>query len=115
MFVLGAGLITPASLACLSTPLKAICFCMECLAGIALPTGGPAIRLKNKNKKTDEAHETSLILFGLKASICWIVVRNVSIALSCPFNMSQLFPKSILLHFRPRYIYNAAWENCSPC
>ena len=86
----------------------------KCLAGIALPTGGPAIRLKNKNKKTDEAHETSLILFGLKASICWIVVRNVSIALSCPFNMSQLFPKSILLHFRPRYIYNAAWENCSP-
>ena len=109
MFVLGAGLITAASLACLSTPLI-----VKCLAGIALPTGGPAIRLKNKNKKTDEAQETSLILFGLKASICWIVVRNVSIALSCPFNMSQLFPKSILLHFRPRYIYNAAWENCSP-
>ena len=49
MFGLGAGLITPASLACLSTPLKAI-YCMECLAGIALPTGGPAIRLKNKKK-----------------------------------------------------------------
>ena len=31
----------------------------------------------------------------------------------CPFNMSQLFPKSILLHLR--YIYGAAWKNCSPC
>ena len=50
MFGLGAGLITPASLACLSTPLKAI-YCVECLAGIALPTGGPAIRLKKKKKK----------------------------------------------------------------
>ena len=46
---MGAGLITPASLACLSTPLKAIyVVCVECLSGIALPTGGPAIRLKNK-------------------------------------------------------------------
>ena len=51
MFGLGAGLITPASLACLSTPLKAI-YCVECLAGIALPTGGPAIRLKNKKQTT---------------------------------------------------------------
>ena len=47
MFVLGAGLITPASLACLSTPLRRLVI-VESLAGIALPTGGPAIRLKNK-------------------------------------------------------------------
>ena len=58
MFWLGAGLITPASLACLSTPLKAI-YCVECLAGIALPTGGPAIRLKNK--KTDEAQKAEIV------------------------------------------------------
>ena len=47
MFVLGAGLITPASLACLSTALRRVVI-VGSLAGIALPTGGPAIRLKNK-------------------------------------------------------------------
>ena len=32
----------------LAQPFKAICSCSVCLARIALPTGGPAIRLKNK-------------------------------------------------------------------
>ena len=67
MFGLGAGLITPASLACLSTPLKAI-YCVECLAGIALPTGGPAIRLKNKKNCTDEAQAAETVLSAVRYS-----------------------------------------------
>ena len=39
---------------------------MECLAGIALPTGGPAIRLKNK--KTGEAQEAETVLSAVRYS-----------------------------------------------
>ena len=41
MFVLGAGLITPASLACLSTPLKAICCLHGMSGGHCTPHWGP--------------------------------------------------------------------------
>jgi len=63
MFV-GAGLVTAASLACLSTPLKASRYPLECLAGIALPIGGPAICLKNK--KTDEAQKVEILLSAVR-------------------------------------------------
>ena len=53
---------------------------------------------------TDEAQESSLILLVCRLVFVGLWCRNVSVVPSCPFNMSQLFPKSILLHF-PSEIY----------
>ena len=58
MFVLGVGLITPASLACLSTPLKASSYRLKS-GGHCTPHWGP-IRLENK--KTDDAQKAETVL-----------------------------------------------------
>ena len=60
-------------------------FCMECLAGIALPTRGPAICLKNK--------KTYLTLFKhyCQDSIVEHFTSTFSLAEMC-------FHKSVVLH-----------------
>ena len=66
---MGAGLITPASLACLCTSLRRTVVVNGLVGmskGIALLTEGLAIRLKNK--KTDEAQKAETVLSAVRYS-----------------------------------------------
>ena len=103
---MGAGLITPASLACLSTPLKAN-RCFERISWYVWQALHSSLRAWPFALKIKKNFPDAFLPAGGIVGKCY---RSIS---SCFSKMSDLFPLSVVFHFPPEvYLSRGVGDLC---